>query len=167
MNIRGERCWTPVARGCPRSKKCYHAKWKPMQPHAVSDAQHSCLAVCGQPQSGGHREQMELAKQALLHCLRENELCMPTDGSGFAFKPGYAIFALTVIRACLNAHAERSVAGCVCASPGRERWIGRRSDARSGASPCLYSWTGSAILALHRIYQRGSNQRGDVPPGSW
>lgn len=35
-----------------------------MQPHAVSDAQHSCLAVCGQPQTGGHREQMELAKQA-------------------------------------------------------------------------------------------------------
>lgn len=59
--------------------------------HAVGDALHSCLAVCGKPQSGSHREQTELAN--IMHCLRENELCMPTDGSGFALKPGYAIFA--------------------------------------------------------------------------
>lgn len=131
-----------------------------MQPHAVSDAQHSCLAVCGQPQTGGHREQMELAKQAR-HALSPRERTLHADGR---FWIRIQAVALTVIRACLNAHAGRSVAGCVCASPGRERWIGRRSDARSGASPCLYSWTGSAILALHRIYQRGSNQRGTSHP---
>ncbi len=165
-SIRGGPRWIPVRRGCtcPHRRKCYHAKWKPTQPHAVSDAQHSCLALCGKPQSGCHREQMMLAKQAR-HALSPRERTLHADGR-FWIRIQAAIRNHCTGRdpRVLERAAERGTSLDMWASPGRERWIGRRSDARSGASSSLYSWTGSPILALHRIYQRGSNQRGTSHP---